>query len=534
MASSNPIIVGGGIASGSPFTLGHILYVSNVSPPQAATAVNALVTTDSVSAVQYVGYADNTGTFPSVTNAVETVRIQGGMIVSGAGTDSVAVGRGAAAAVATGSNGADTITIGRGIIGAPSITTKRVAIGALANISGGASVVLGYNSGSGSANPVGGVFIGDSAQASGNAGGANVVCIGDGALIVLGNSGGGGAVGIGFAVVISHPLSVTIGRSAQSSFSSATGQNTVTIGDGATSTVAGTTVIGGAASTTTTGAVVIGSGASATGGGSGSVVIGQLSAASAAPQIIIGASGASLGANIAQIGTPGTPITTFVLGAGDTAVSPGARTVRFTNASGTNVAAGNVTFIAPLSTGNATPANILFQVGTAGASGATLQTASTVLTLAPGAATVSGTLTVSGAATFGGAVTVAAGGSAALTLSTTGTDARTIYTRTVTPYSWGVGIAVGAADDSFRIYNLTGSSAALTINTANAATFAGALTVSGATTLAGGATLLATTTALTNGAAAQIATLGNSPTAGDPTKWIAINDAGTTRYIPAW
>lgn len=49
-----------------------------------------------------------------------------------------------------------------------------------------------------------------------------------------------------------------------------------------------------------------------------------------------------------------------------------------------------------------------------------------------------------------------------------------------------------------------------------------------------GGTLLGTTTALTNGAAAQTATLTNGPTAGNPTKWIPINDNGTTRYIPAW
>jgi hypothetical protein len=50
----------------------------------------------------------------------------------------------------------------------------------------------------------------------------------------------------------------------------------------------------------------------------------------------------------------------------------------------------------------------------------------------------------------------------------------------------------------------------------------------------GSATLLTTTTALTNGAAAATGTLTNAPTAGNPTKWIPINDNGTTRYIPAW
>jgi hypothetical protein len=46
--------------------------------------------------------------------------------------------------------------------------------------------------------------------------------------------------------------------------------------------------------------------------------------------------------------------------------------------------------------------------------------------------------------------------------------------------------------------------------------------------------LLRTTATLTNGAAAQTATLTNAPAAGNPTKWIAIDDNGTTRQIPAW
>lgn len=50
----------------------------------------------------------------------------------------------------------------------------------------------------------------------------------------------------------------------------------------------------------------------------------------------------------------------------------------------------------------------------------------------------------------------------------------------------------------------------------------------------GNTTLHTTTVALTNGAAAQTATMTNGPTAGNPTKWIPINDNGTTRYIPSW
>lgn len=46
--------------------------------------------------------------------------------------------------------------------------------------------------------------------------------------------------------------------------------------------------------------------------------------------------------------------------------------------------------------------------------------------------------------------------------------------------------------------------------------------------------LLESTTTLSNGAAAAVGTLSNAPTAGNPTKWVAIDDNGTTRYIPAW
>ena len=46
--------------------------------------------------------------------------------------------------------------------------------------------------------------------------------------------------------------------------------------------------------------------------------------------------------------------------------------------------------------------------------------------------------------------------------------------------------------------------------------------------------LLQSTVTLTNGAAAAAGTISNAPVAGNPTKWVAINDNGITRYIPAW
>lgn len=57
--------------------------------------------------------------------------------------------------------------------------------------------------------------------------------------------------------------------------------------------------------------------------------------------------------------------------------------------------------------------------------------------------------------------------------------------------------------------------------------------INGALTI-NSATLIQTKTAFTNGAAAAVGTLNNAPAAGNPTKWIPINDNGTTRFIPAW
>jgi hypothetical protein len=41
-------------------------------------------------------------------------------------------------------------------------------------------------------------------------------------------------------------------------------------------------------------------------------------------------------------------------------------------------------------------------------------------------------------------------------------------------------------------------------------------------------------TALTTGAGVATGTLLNAPAAGNPTKWLPINDAGTVRFVPAW
>ena len=37
-----------------------------------------------------------------------------------------------------------------------------------------------------------------------------------------------------------------------------------------------------------------------------------------------------------------------------------------------------------------------------------------------------------------------------------------------------------------------------------------------------------------NGAGVAAGTLTNAPSAGNPTKWLTVNDGGTVRYVPSW
>jgi hypothetical protein len=46
--------------------------------------------------------------------------------------------------------------------------------------------------------------------------------------------------------------------------------------------------------------------------------------------------------------------------------------------------------------------------------------------------------------------------------------------------------------------------------------------------------LIGSSVTLNNGSGSATGTLTNAPAAGNPTKWIAISDNGTTRQIPAW
>lgn len=53
-------------------------------------------------------------------------------------------------------------------------------------------------------------------------------------------------------------------------------------------------------------------------------------------------------------------------------------------------------------------------------------------------------------------------------------------------------------------------------------------------TVTDGTVLIASTVDFADASGAQAATLTNSPVAGNPTKWLTIDDNGTLRRIPAW
>jgi hypothetical protein len=53
-------------------------------------------------------------------------------------------------------------------------------------------------------------------------------------------------------------------------------------------------------------------------------------------------------------------------------------------------------------------------------------------------------------------------------------------------------------------------------------------------TLSTAAKLLTTSAALTDGAGSDTGTLTNAPSAGNPSKWVEIDDNGTSRYVPLW
>lgn len=95
-------------------------------------------------------------------------------------------------------------------------------------------------------------------------------------------------------------------------------------------------------------------------------------------------------------------------------------------------------------------------------------------------------------------------------------------------------LAIGTLDAAPLILG-TNTAAVLTLSVAGGASIgtssdpgAGMLYTNAATFM------IRTKTSYSNGAAAGAGTIANAPAAGNPTKWIPVDDNGTTRYVPAW
>jgi len=136
------------------------------------------------------------------------------------------------------------------------------------------------------------------------------------------------------------------------------------------------------------------SGASAVGGSS--VMLGGYATSTAANQFVVGSNTA--------------PITAAYIGEGVTSPTPQDFHLTSTggDASSSNIAAGDIYFDAPLSTGNEDPAELIFRTTVAGASGTTPQTLSETLVLDSGTSTFSGAVSVTGDLTVDGDITLSA------------------------------------------------------------------------------------------------------------------------------
>lgn len=94
------------------------------------------------------------------------------------------------------------------------------------------------------------------------------------------------------------------------------------------------------------------------------------------------------------------------------------------------------------------------------------------------------------------------------------------------------GLAAALSDETGTGLAVFNNTPTLITPVLGAATGTSVALTGGVTT--GNTTLHTTTVNLTNGAGAALGTLANAPVAGNPTKWISINDNGTVRQIPAW
>lgn len=364
---SQSVIVGGGAELLAPVTVNTIPRIVNLGPPGALSDSIMRQWADGAVEVIAIGPTDVRGG----VGATETFRLRQGMISEGGGVDSLVIGRAASATAQSG------IALGTSS-SATGANATVVGAGASANAASDTAVGSGASCG----NVNGGVALGGNAVASGAGGASSVISIGRSAQAI--------AAGVNLHAIaignssLSRRGSLVIGNSAQSSANSAVNADII-VGHQSTSTASnGNHIIIGHSSTSNVANgfnVIIGQQSSCTGAAAGCFIIGGGNSLTAERQIVIGNNLSSALANHGWFGTNSTDIHVFVIGAGDTKASPVARTVRFTNATGNNNAAGDVAVVAPRSTGNAASATFTIQVGAPQPSGSTLHSLLSALRL---------------------------------------------------------------------------------------------------------------------------------------------------------
>lgn len=366
MARGRTIIVGGGIGAATPFTVGGFTYVANSDPPSVASG--NIRQNNAVSPPQ-VFIGDALGTNPVGSTVL------GGAVINANVEDSVVIGSvsytnptigpaGRNRALVLGVNGGITPTAQQlGVIALLRNTTLNTAASSENSI-----IILSNQSTTTLAGSFGGVVIGNGITPSAtNTGGVtiggsiNLNSFGSG--VVLGNSitqTGQTAILVGSSLSTagtgSTPDNYLIGRNCSQGGSTGTRNLFFGYNLTANTNAANNIFIGGgwSAAGSSNGQICIGHGSVPFLPGSGWIVMGHARDGVSFTQ-------RSLGLLLGGLDVDTTGNTGF--------------DIRFTNANGSDVVAGNVVITAPRSTGNAASGRIDLSTGVPTASGTTLQTA---------------------------------------------------------------------------------------------------------------------------------------------------------------
>ena len=348
-----PTIVGGGIAlvPGVVGQIGEYFFVSSIIPPEGTTSSRFRIITstnpDQIVAESQAGKEDTViGPGSSSTG-----------IAAGSLRPDVVIGRNIAISHANVGANNSGVFIGQDIVSTPGSGTANVIIAAGGITQSGGTIINSSNVVIGGAptiqNLTGAcVLIGGNVTTSAGANNS-IICIGQGST-----ANANSVVIIGQGAAANSQFNISIGQGVTS-----TAARGLAIGQGHGCPNADMIKIGFSGQNAgTAGQILIGHNIDPNSVGANEICLGNNNAAGAGNFTV----GLRLGQNQHTSGV----------------VVP-AYTVQWKSALGTNIAAGSVTFIAPKATGNAAAGSFIFQTSPAGASGATLQTAATRLTIDP-------------------------------------------------------------------------------------------------------------------------------------------------------